>query len=125
MAAGAAVVFALVAVHVVLAEGQFRLSSLQRQADEAQARYIRLRLEAARLESPQRIVADAENRLGMVSPATVTYLTPAAVAAGPPPAATGAPVAAATAGAAPPAPRSAPDSTNGWAAAKHALNSRP
>ena len=40
----------------------------------AQAENQRLRLDVARLESPSRIVAEAQARLGMVPPAVVIYL---------------------------------------------------
>jgi cell division protein FtsL len=72
--------FLLVASHVLLTQGQFRLQALQRQADEQQARYERLRLEVARLESPERIVAVAQQRLGMVPPPGVKYLSPTGAA---------------------------------------------
>lgn len=70
--------FGLVASHVVLTQNQFRLQRLQVSADKAESRYERLRLEKARLEAPERIVAVAQQRLGMVPPATVRYLTPIA-----------------------------------------------
>lgn len=69
-------VFGLAGIHVLLTEGQFRLGRLQAKANDAQAEYVRLRLEVAQLESPQRIVADAQERLGMISPSALTYLTP-------------------------------------------------
>jgi hypothetical protein len=69
-------VFGLAGIHVLLTEGQFRLGHLQTKANDAQAEYVRLRLQVAQLESPQRIVADAQERLGMVSPSALTYLTP-------------------------------------------------
>lgn len=70
------VVFAVVIAHVALTQGQFRLAQLQAEADGSQAGYARLRLQVAELESPQRIVAAAQQHLGMVSPASVTYLAP-------------------------------------------------
>jgi cell division protein FtsL len=73
-----AVLFGLVGLHVMLAQNQFRLDRLDGRADAEQARYERLRLQVDRLESPQRIVATAQQRLGMVTPGSVTYLTPAA-----------------------------------------------
>src|SRR6202040_2624963 len=99
--------FGLAAVHVLLTEGQFRLQRLQRQSDDAQAQYVRLRLEVAQLESPQRIVAAAQERLGMVPPTALTYLTPTG------PVTTPGPPAKVT----PAAPRSAQiaDPTQGWA----------
>jgi len=69
--------FGAVVAHVVLTQNQFKLERLQRQAAEQQARYERLRLQVAELESPARIVAAAQERLGMVPPPTVKYLTPA------------------------------------------------
>lgn len=74
---GGALLFALVAAHVVLTQNQFRLERMQRQAAEQQARYERLRAQVAELESPGRIVAAAQQRLGMVPPSSVKYLTPA------------------------------------------------
>jgi cell division protein FtsL len=65
---------ALVGLHVLIAENQFRLDNLQQQAATEQASYEKLRLQVAELEAPARIVSQAEGRLGMVQPATVTYL---------------------------------------------------
>jgi cell division protein FtsL len=69
-------VFGVVVFHVVLTQNQFRLDALQDQALERQADYDRLRLQVAELESPDRIVADAQQRLGMVTPPKITYLAP-------------------------------------------------
>jgi cell division protein FtsL len=68
--------FGIVSLHVVLTQGQFRHERLEARADQQQARYEQLRLQAAELESPDRIVAVAQERLGMVSPPGVTYLSP-------------------------------------------------
>ena len=68
--------FGVAAAHVVIAQSQFELARLEREASEAEARYDRLRLQVAELESPGRIVAAAQERLGMVPPPEVTYLTP-------------------------------------------------
>ena len=57
-----------------IAENQFRLDGLQQQAATEQASYEKLRLQVAELETPARIVSVAEGRLGMVQPASVTYL---------------------------------------------------
>jgi cell division protein FtsL len=73
--------FGIASLHVVLTQGQFRLDRLQSQADQQQARYEQLRLQVAELESPERIVAVAQERLGMVPPAAVTYLAPSGPAA--------------------------------------------
>jgi cell division protein FtsL len=70
----AVVGLALVGLHVLIAENQFRLDRLQQQASTEQAGYEKLRLQVAQLEAPARIVSQAEGRLGMVQPATVTYL---------------------------------------------------
>ena len=70
--------FAAVGMHVVLAQNQFRLDRLTTQAATEQAHYQQLRLQVDQLESPQRIIGIAQSRLGMVAPAGVTYLAPAA-----------------------------------------------
>ena len=63
-------------LHVVLTQGQFRLERLDARARQEQDRYERLRLEVAELESPARVVAAAQERLGMVPPPGITYLQP-------------------------------------------------
>ena len=78
----AAALFGLVASHVALAQGQFRLDRLRQNAQAQQDRYERLRLQVAELESPGRIVAAAQERLGMVPPPSVTYLSPVGPATG-------------------------------------------
>jgi cell division protein FtsL len=123
--AACGLLFGLAGIHVLLTEGQFRLQRLQTQADDAQAQYVRLRLQVAQLESPQRIVADAQERLGMVAPSALTYLTPpnppATVPT--PQTAAGSPItAAASAGARTDHPT---DPTQGWATVKPALASHP
>ena len=73
--AGIAVVcLALVALHVLIAENQFRLDRLEQQASTQQERYEKLRLQVAQLEAPARIVSVAEGTLGMRQPGSVTYL---------------------------------------------------
>ncbi|MEO7836302.1 MAG: hypothetical protein ABIS21_01520 [Acidimicrobiales bacterium] len=69
-------VFGVVVFHVVLTQNQFRLDRLRSQASTRQAEYDRLRLRVAQLESPDRVVAEAQQRLGMVTPPRITYLTP-------------------------------------------------
>lgn len=77
--AGAAVVlFGLVAFHVLLTQGQFKLQSLENKANKEQANYERFRLQVAQLESPSRITNEAVNRLGMVTAEKVTPVTPGA-----------------------------------------------
>jgi cell division protein FtsL len=68
--------FGVVVAHVVLTQNQFRLDELRGRSSTRQAEYDRLRLQVAELESPDRVVADAQQRLGMVAPAKVTYLSP-------------------------------------------------
>lgn len=70
----AAVSMGLVALHVLIAENQFRLDNLQQQASIQQENYEKLRLNVAQLESPSRIVSVAEGKLGMQQPGSITYL---------------------------------------------------
>jgi cell division protein FtsL len=68
--------FALAAFHAMLATGQAKIDHLETRVGDAQAQYERLRLQVAELEAPERIVREAQERLGMVPPPGVTYLTP-------------------------------------------------
>jgi cell division protein FtsL len=70
--------FGVVGMHVMLAQNQFALDRLDTQAAKQQAQYERLRLTVDQLESPQRIVAVAKDKLGMQQSGSVTYLTPSA-----------------------------------------------
>jgi cell division protein FtsL len=70
--------FAIVAVRVVLAQGQAEIDALGKSIEAQQAVGQDLRLAVAELEAPAQIVAAARQRLGMVTPVTVTYLTPPA-----------------------------------------------
>ena len=72
----ALVALAVSACQVLIAQSQFELARLQANAATAEDRYDRLRLQVAELESPGRIMATAQERLGMVPPPGVTYLTP-------------------------------------------------
>lgn len=74
--AAVVVAFALVYLHVNMAQRQFQLDRLSTQLTKEQTTYSRLRLQAAQLESPQQIIATAEGKLGMRQPANVTYLSP-------------------------------------------------
>jgi len=74
--------FGLVGAHALLVSGQSRLDGLQDVVADEQARYQRLRLEVAELESPARVMAAAQERLGMVPPPEITYLSPSGVVAG-------------------------------------------
>jgi hypothetical protein len=71
--------FGVVAFHVVLTQGQLQLDQLHDTADAQQALYDRNRLLVAELESPERIVKVAQERLGMVPPPDVTYLSPTGI----------------------------------------------
>jgi hypothetical protein len=73
--------FGRVAFHVVLTEGQLRLDRLENRVADQQARYERNRLRVAELESPERVTRVAQERLGMVPPPGVTYLSPSGPAA--------------------------------------------
>lgn len=68
--------FGLAVFNVLLAQGQVRLNEIETRAAAEQSQYERLRLEVAQLQSPERVVAAAQERLGMVPPAVVTYLNP-------------------------------------------------
>lgn len=72
----AVMVLGVAAAHAALIQGQMQLQDLEEQVAEQQGAYQRLRLEVARLESPERIVSAAQQRLGMVPPPGVTYLSP-------------------------------------------------
>ena len=109
-AVAVACVLGLVVSHVALAQGQFRLEKLQARAAEEQAKYERLRLQVAQLESPSRVVAAAQERLGMVPPPGVTYLSPTGPASGQPAAA--------------PPPKGLESATEDWSSVKRQLARR-
>jgi cell division protein FtsL len=73
--------FAIVALRVLLAQGQGQVDRLEARAAAEQVREQRLRLTVAQLESPASVVAAARQRLGMVPPTTVISLTPAPASA--------------------------------------------
>jgi hypothetical protein len=81
--ATALVLFALVVVHVLLAQSQLTIDRLGTRVDAAQTRYEQARLTHAELASPSRIVARA-GQLGLVPPAQppvpVPVATPSAAA---------------------------------------------
>jgi cell division protein FtsL len=79
----AGALFGVVAFHVVLTQNQLDLQHLRSEADTASVRQQQLRLQVAQLESPERVVDDAQ-KLGMVPPATVRYLSPDGTPAAPP-----------------------------------------
>ncbi len=78
-------VFAIVAFHVVLAQGQLRLDRLSERTAAQQARYERLRLDVARRSAPDRIVTRAAE-LGLVPAGQATFVAtppPTGAAGGP------------------------------------------
>lgn len=77
-AAACAVLFGTVCVNVLLTQGQAKLDSLNTRAADAATAHEQLQVQVAELESPARIVPAARERLGMVPPPTVVYLTPGA-----------------------------------------------
>jgi cell division protein FtsL len=113
--AALAVVFGLVLVHVELTANQLRLTSLQDQAQKAEAKNDALRLQVANLASPARIVARAQ-QLGMVTPQVVLYLGAVAGVTAP----TTPTTSAIAAPAASTGQAASPASLSGWAAVKHA-----
>jgi hypothetical protein len=68
--------FGVAVSHAMLIESQMDLDQLDERASTEQARYERLRLDVAQLESPDRIVREAQDRLGMVPADDVVWLTP-------------------------------------------------
>jgi cell division protein FtsL len=109
--------FGVVGMHVMLAQNQFALDRLDTRAAKEQAQFERLRLQVDQLESPQRIVAVAKNKLGMQQSGAVTYLTPSAPLTVP-----GAPAAPAAASTSGPATGSGPAN---WATVKQHLVPQP
>ena len=68
--------FGLAAFNAVLVSGQGRLDDLEKRVADAQAEYSANRLKVAELEAPGHVVQVAQDRLGMVPPPGVTYLSP-------------------------------------------------
>lgn len=68
--------FGVAVSHAMLIESQMDLEQLDERASSEQARYERLRLDVAQLESPDRIIREAQDRLGMVPADDVVWLTP-------------------------------------------------
>ena len=64
----------LAGFHSVLVDGQFEVDRLQRRLDTGLEQAQVLRMEVARLESPDRILEVAQGRLGMVPPPERLYL---------------------------------------------------
>ena len=76
LAVACAGLFAIVALRVLLAQGQVEVDRLEESIEATQAAQQDLRLIVTELEAPAQIVAAARQRLGMVPPVTVTYLAP-------------------------------------------------
>ncbi len=68
--------FGVAVSHVLVAQNQARLDDLNRRLDAEQTRYEKLRFQLAELESPERVVAAAHTRLGMVEPTQVKFVPP-------------------------------------------------
>ena len=68
--------FFLALFHAVIVDRQTTLDDLNRRLDIVQVENEKLRLYVARAESPDRIVAEAQYRLGMVEPESRVYLSP-------------------------------------------------
>lgn len=66
--------FLVVGAHSLLAEDQIHLTTAQSQLVAAQAAHRQLLLSVAQLETPSRVVGDAEKNLHMVEPPEVTQL---------------------------------------------------
>ena len=71
-----AALFALALFHAMIVDRQTTLDNLNQELEEVQAINDRLRLNVARAEAPERIMAEALYRLGMVEPDRPVYLFP-------------------------------------------------
>ena len=63
-------------LQAVVTQAQGRIDQLNTQLDDAADLDRQLRLQRAALLSPARLVTEARDRLGMVPPETIRYLTP-------------------------------------------------
>ena len=72
------VLFGISAAQTFLVQQQRNIDDLNLRISEAEDRAEDLRLEMARLRSPQRIIDEATNRLGMVPAPVPVYLLPRA-----------------------------------------------
>jgi cell division protein FtsL len=110
-------IFGAAIFHVLLIQSEFRLDQISREASKEQVRYEKLRLDVAQLSAPERIVATAQQRLGMVVPPQVAYLmAPAPQDSG---------GQASGNGSADPDDPAAPSLAGGWAEVKPYLGTRP
>ena len=78
----AVALFGLALFHAVIVDRQSTLDDLNRQLETVQVENDKLRLQVARAEAPDRIVAEAQYRLGMVEPDNRVYLSPVELAGG-------------------------------------------
>jgi hypothetical protein len=85
------IVFALVVVHVMLAQSQLSLDNLNNKVGAAQRRYDQALLVHAQLAAPSRVITRAA-QLGLVPPAQPPVAVPVAAAAVPTAARTATPV---------------------------------
>lgn len=77
-----AALLALAVMHALLIGGQVRLDGMQRDVAAETEAIRRLELRVAELESPDRVLDVARDRLGMVQPAEVGYLLPVGLEGG-------------------------------------------
>jgi cell division protein FtsL len=68
--------FGVAVSHALLIEGQAKVDDLGQRVAAEQARYEELRREVAELEAPQRILAEATGKLGMVPAGDPVWLSP-------------------------------------------------
>lgn len=73
---GVVVLFGLVGFNALIVDNQARIDVLDNRLDELTAVNHRLQFTIAERESPERIRALALTELGMIEPASVTYLEP-------------------------------------------------
>ncbi|MGI9622150.1 MAG: hypothetical protein ACR2PK_04870 [Acidimicrobiales bacterium] len=73
------ILFGLVAFQAVIVSSQSAIDDLDREIETASRMNQRLRLEVAKLESPERIRMIALSNLGMIEPSVVDYLEPISV----------------------------------------------
>jgi len=78
-----AALLALAVMHALLIGGQVRLDGVRSEVASETEAIRRLELRVAELESPDRVLRVARERLGMVQPAEVGYLLPVGVEGAP------------------------------------------
>jgi hypothetical protein len=78
-----AALLALAVMHALLIGGQVRLDGMRREVAAETESIRRLELRVAELESPDRVLEVARERIGMVQPSEVGYLLPVGVPGAP------------------------------------------